>query len=403
MAANPSSQGALALVESIAKLGEGLKNGEQGAREGLLGACSKLITELSHPSETMLQLLWAQPSHLSVIRMGVEIKLFQAMQDIDAAGQTTAEIASRTDPKTDPVLVGRMLRHLAAMHTVNETAPDTFAPTATSKSFAEPVYQDTILYIIDNFQPAHQKMPSFFQTHGFTSPNSQTDGPFQHAFDCKGYHYFEYFQKFDQEMGRRFGSMMDAWSKGRPRWFEPEFYPVKEQLIEGAESEGVFLVDIGGGVGHDVEGVRQAFGSALPGKLVLQDRPEVIEHAQVGKGAEAMSHDFLTEQPVKGARAYYLHSIIQDWSDDVNTQILKAIVPAMKKGYSKVLINDFVVPNQGAAWPQTALDWELMASLGARHRTVAEHTEMYEGAGLKINGIWRHPHSLDSVIELELA
>jgi hypothetical protein len=63
MAANPPSQGALALVESIAKLGEGLKHGEEGARENLLGACSKLIAELSHPSETMLQLLWAQPAH----------------------------------------------------------------------------------------------------------------------------------------------------------------------------------------------------------------------------------------------------------------------------------------------------------------------------------------------------
>jgi hypothetical protein len=75
----------------------------------------------------------------------------------------------------------------------------------------------------------------------------------------------------------------------------------------------------------------------------------------------------------------------------------------MKKGYSKVLVNDFVVPNQGAAWPQTALDWELMASLGARHRTEAEHKKLYEGAGLAITGIWRHPHSLDSLIELELA
>ena len=25
----------------------------------------------------------------------------------------------------------------------------------------------------------------------------------------------------------------------------------------------------------------------------------------------------------------------------------------MKKGYSKILVNDFVVPNQGAVWPQS--------------------------------------------------
>jgi hypothetical protein len=116
-----------------------------------------------------------------------------------------------------------------------------------------------------------------------------------------------------------------------------------------------------------------------------------------------MVHDFMKEQPVKGARAYFMHSIIQDWNDEVHTQILKSIVPAMEKGYSKILINDFVVPDQGAHWAQTCLDCELMSCLGARHRTVGEHTKLYEGAGLKITGIWRHPQSLDSLIELELA
>lgn len=44
-----------------------------------------------------------------------------------------------------------------------------------------------------------------------------------------------------------------------------------------------------------------------------------------------------------------------------------------------------------------------MASLGARHRTEEEHKKLYEAAGLKVTGIWRHPLALDSLIELELA
>lgn len=62
-----------------------------------------------------------------------------------------------------------------------------------------------------------------------------------------------------------------------------------------------------------------------------------------------------------------------------------------------------MLPDRGAHWSQTALDWELMASLGARHRTVGEHTALYEGVGLHVVGIWRHPQSLDAVVELELA
>lgn len=109
MAADSPTQITLSLLDQISKLGEGLKNGQQGAREGLLGACSRLISELSHPSESMLMLLWAQPSHHSVLRMAVEIKLFQAMTDIGEAGKTATEIATKCDPQADPVLVGTAL------------------------------------------------------------------------------------------------------------------------------------------------------------------------------------------------------------------------------------------------------------------------------------------------------
>lgn len=409
MATTPPSQATLDILAEINSLGNGLQNGTQGAREGLLSAAERLISSLRHPTENALQLLWAQPTHLNVIRMAVEIKLFQAMTSTPPSGESSTAIASRCEPRgtVDHVLVARMLRHLAAMSTVLETAPDTFAPTATSLAYAAPNYQDTILYIVDNFQPALDAAPAFFRAHGFQAPTSSVDAPFQHAFE-KGVHYFEYFDRFDQEMGRRFASMMDVWSMGRQRWFDTDYYPVEERLIAGAEAEGddgegVFLVDVGGGTGHDIKDLRTAFGDRIPGKLVLQDRPEIIEHATIDSRDVAKPHDFLTEQPIKGARAYFLHSIIQDWSDKINTQILTSLVPALKRGYSKILINDFVVPNQGAHWSQTALDWELMAALGSRHRTVAEHAALYEGAGLKITGIWRHAHSLDSLIELELA
>ncbi|KAJ4340403.1 hypothetical protein N0V95_007516 [Ascochyta clinopodiicola] len=412
--ASPPSQTTLDILSEITSLGDGLKNGSQGAREGLLSAASRLIAELQHPTETALQLLWAQPTHLAVVRLAVEIKLFQAMESTPATGEPSVSIAARCTPAgaVDPVLVARMLRHLAAMSTVRELGPDVFAPSPTSSAFAGEKYQDTILYIVDNFQPALDAGPSYFRANAFQTPNSSVDAPFQHALNCKGMHYFEYFDKVDREMGRRFASMMGVWSMGRQRWFDTDYYPVAERLITGAETptgdensseEPVFLVDVGGGTGHDIKGLRAAFGSQIPGKLVLQDRPEIIELAHVDAGDEKMAHDFLTEQPIKGARVYFLHSIIQDWPDATVSQILTALLPAMKRGYSKLLINDFVVPNQGAHWSQTALDWELMASLGARHRTVAEHVALYEGVGFRVEGVWRHPRSLDAVLELVVA
>ncbi|KAF2845302.1 O-methyltransferase [Plenodomus tracheiphilus IPT5] len=402
MTSQPPSKYALSLLDNIAKFSTELKDDTEGAREGLLDACTSLATELRNPSENMLHLLWSQPSHLNILWLSVEVKLFQALASTPSTGATVPEIAEKCDANPDSILIGRMLRHLAAMGTVREIGPGTFAPTPTSIAFAEQAYQDSILFVARDFMPVHHAIPSYFKQNGYKSPNSGVDGPFQYTFDCKGRHYFEYMGHENPEMGRKFASMMESWSKGRPRWFDEGYYPVRERLIDGAEPETTFLVDVGGGSGHDVEGLRDAFANELPGTLVLQDRPEIVKLAQLGEGVEIMSHDFLTEQSVKGARAYYLHSIIQDWNDEVNTTILKAIVPAMEKGYSKILINDFVVPNQGAHWAQTCLDWNLMASLGARHRTEAEHRSMYEAVGLKITGIWRHKHGADALIELEL-
>jgi hypothetical protein len=67
---------------------------------------------------------------------------------------------------------------------------------------------------------------------------------------------FDYFVKVP-EMGRRLGNMMKAWSVGRPRWFGKGYHTVQERLIEGSEQDddSVFLVGLGGGRGHDLEGL----------------------------------------------------------------------------------------------------------------------------------------------------
>jgi hypothetical protein len=252
-----------------------------------MGACAGLISELAHHTEMMLQLLWAKPTHLSILRIATEVGLPQAMADLPKAGAKSSDIATKCDKQPDAVLVARILRHLAAMGTVREVAPDTFAPTSFTKAIAEPVYQDVIMFIADNHQPVLQAVHRYFIKNGFTYPNPGVYSPFQQACNCKGTHMFEYWQGNNPEMGRRFASMMNVWSRGQLRWFSEEFYPVKNRLISGAEKHNPFLVDVDGGSGHDVEALREAFEDQLPGKLVLHDRPEILKIAkwdQVLKG-----------------------------------------------------------------------------------------------------------------------
>ena len=75
----------------------------------------------------------------------------------------------------------------------------------------------------------------------------------------------------------------------------------------------------------------------------------------------------------------------------------------MEKGYSKLLINELVVPDKAATWSVTSMDW-LMLALGAvRERTESDWRDLLESVGLKTVKIWTWEQGTESLIEAELA
>ena len=103
-----------------------------------------------------------------------------------------------------------------------------------------------------------------------------------------------------------------------------------------------------------------------------------------------------------GARAYYLHSVLHDWDDASCLKILRNIVPAMRPGYSKLLINEYVVPDVGAAWSITSMDWLMMALGAVKERTEKQWKALLGQAGLSISRIWTYEQGTESLIEAEL-
>lgn len=91
-----------------------------------------------------------------------------------------------------------------------------------------------------------------------------------------------------------------------------------------------------------------------------------------------------------GALVYFLQHITHDYDDETVLRILRAVVPAMKPGYSKLLISEIVLPNQGAHWYPATLDLVLMLGLSARERTRAQFMELIGkvGGGLRVEQIW---------------
>ena len=203
-----------------------------------------------------------------------------------------------------------------------------------------------------------------------------------------------------------FNHFMQAYRAGNAMWFEPDFYPVAERLAKGFDSSisDVFLVDVGGGKGHDLA----AFAAAHPhppGKLILQDQPSVLAEADpsFAKLFTIQPHDFFTPEPVQFARAYFLHSILHDWGDEDCLRVLANLKPALKPGYSRVLFNEIVVSEEKPSLPATSMDMMMLAHCDpAYERTERAWRDLLGKAGYVVRGIFGSTGAAESVIEAEV-
>ena len=90
-------------------------------------------------------------------------------------------------------------------------------------------------------------------------------------------------------------------ANGEANPWNVELFPFKSELEKSQTTdETVLLIDIGGGKGHVSKLIRDLT-KEVKGKIVLQDRPEVIgDITEELLGVEKMGYDFFTPQPIQG-------------------------------------------------------------------------------------------------------
>ena len=188
-------------------------------------------------------------------------------------------------------------------------------------------------------------MPEYLEKTNYRNPRNIADGPFQYGHDTKVPFWVYLGEKPD--LLQCFNNFMGGYRQGKPSWVDPDFYPVADHLGRTFNDKpgAVLLVDVGGGKGHDL-GELKAKHPNLPGRLVLQERQEVIDQIEnLHSAIEATVHDFFTPQPIQGesslpvrfsttdillsgAKAYYLHSVLHDWDDETCRKILASLTSA---------------------------------------------------------------------------
>jgi hypothetical protein len=178
-----------------------------------------------------------------------------------------------------------------------------------------------------------------------------------------------------------------AMPRGGPndqKWFD--YYPAASKLQVNSTSD-VVLVDIGGGVGHDVIALQQRLPD-LRGQYIVQDISVVVDSiTSLPPGISAQKHDFFSPQPVKNAKSYYLSNILHDWPDKQARKILQHITDAMGED-SLVLISENVIPEENVDIYLASADFAMMANFSALERTEKQFKELLDSAGLRLVGVY---------------
>ena len=66
----------------------------------------------------------------------------------------------------------------------------------------------------------------------------------------------------------------------------------------------------------------------------------------------------------------------------------------MKPGYSKLILNEIVLPDKGAPLQMALWDMQMMVMVGGRERTEREWRQLLGCVGLEVVGIWQPPATM---------
>lgn len=231
--------------------------------------------------------------------------------------------------------------------------------------------------------------PEFFRRNGNQFPSAVDDTPFQLAMKTR-LSYWDWLGE-NRSLAEDFQQFMTIKQQKTPCWVD--WFDVNGIILDGFrqdDKESILLVDVGGGEGH----YTNAFNSKFPdaGRCVLQDLPHVLSSITNPPDAtELMAHDMFKPQPVKGARAYYLHWILHDWSDTKAREILAHIVEAMEPGYSRLVINENIIPDRDCDYNVACLSMLMMVQVGALERTELQWRELLSSMGLTDVSFYQTP------------
>ncbi|KAJ5403524.1 hypothetical protein N7509_003395 [Penicillium cosmopolitanum] len=385
------------ISERIASLAEDAKSQQldDETRAVALNAARDLVAALESPVERVIQDVVLNSPILMALRMGVQLGIFSQISQSPEKG-VSCDVISESS-KASPILVAQVLRLLAATGYIKQQ-DEQFKPSALTMVMVDPKIEATTRACFDIGNVCTMKAPEFFRQNNNKFPDSVKNTPFQLGFGTD----LTYFAWLGQnpDLARDFQQWMTLKQSASPNWID--WFDVQGCIIDGTEtqsSSSVLLVDVGGGEGSHVKQFQEKFPGAS-GRLILQDLPHVISGIENPPiNVELESHDFFTPQSIQGARVYFMHWILHDWSDEHCRSILTHIVDAMEPGYSRLIIHEQILRDSGCDIPSACMSVMMMVQVAALERSEKQWRDLLGSVGLQNVKFHQPPGTGEGIIE----
>ncbi|KAF9869942.1 hypothetical protein CkaCkLH20_12551 [Colletotrichum karsti] len=395
-------------IRSAEDLTASIENMNEDDRARVLQKLYETTTKVESPWDTF-------PATIAALKVLNDLRLLEKWQAKGNVAMSEIELAELAGGSCDAALLreqlivflarreeltgtDRLLRLLASNNLVDMMPDGKFKPDKFCVRLADTDFGTTAHFYFDYMVPTLSHMPKYLAKTHYLNPRNGRKTMFDSAFGYEG-GLFKYLQE-NPEKGQAFNILQKTSTSSHTRW--TEIFP--PHILLDSDPTLPLLVDVGGSIGQDI----QAFYEKHPetaSRLYLEDIPSVIadENSSVVKGINKLTYNFFKPQPIKHARAYYMHHILHDWPDQTVLKILEMQKSAMKPGYSKLLIHDHIIDDDKPPHPHAAGYDILMMVLGsAQERTEKQWRSLMDAAGLRIVKIWRTASAVQGVIEVEL-